>query len=80
MEAKQYIPNTALRGGVFLHIKVVRILFYNFSTTKKRKLNALFPIFVNNSCRVHNSWEKLLIKSTFVNKNAPLEVFFCEIG
>lgn len=74
MEAKQYIPNTALRGGVFLYQEVVRILFHNFSTTekrksktKKRKLNALFPIFVNNSCRVHKSWKKLLKKSMFIN-------------
>ena len=76
MEAKQYIPNTALRGGVFLYQEVVRI----FSTTKKRKLNALFPIFVNNSCKVHNSWKKLLIKSTFVNKNAPIKAVSGEIG
>ena len=80
MEAKQYIPNTALRGGVFLYQEVVRILFHNFSTTKKRKLNALFPIFVNNSCKVHNSWKKLFIKSTFVNKNAPIKAVSGEIG
>lgn len=86
MKISHHIPNTALRGGVFLYQEVVRILFHNFSTTekrksktKKRKLNTLFPIFVNNSCMVHKSWKKLLIKSTFVNKNAPTGVVFLEL-